>query len=241
ADYLAARAYRPKYHARLLASLRTVDAVVVYNSMLKDDLTGFHYRVKVIPSGVRVADYEDLPPPRGLASDRAVILMSGRAEDPLKGLDVLLEAGRRLREHRRDFEVRATHCDPAVSADWFTALGWSDHAEALRLYAAADMVVVPSLWAEPFGIVAVEAMAAGKPVCAGRIGGLRDIVRDGETGFLFEPGDATALARCIERLLDDAPLRERLGAEARRVARDYDWDRIIERHYLPLLEELVRA
>ena len=101
------------------------------------------------------------------------------------------------------------------------------------------MVVVPSVWEEPFGLVAVEAMATGLPVCASRIGGLADIVRHGETGFLFTPGDASELAGQLNTLLDDAALRYRLGEAGRRVAeKEYDWDGIIERRYLPFLREL---
>jgi len=240
ADYLAARAYQPEYHDQLTASLRSVNVIIVYNYALKNDLCGFHDQVAVIPSGVHMREFEALPSPAADGQTRKVILMSGRAEDPLKGLDTLLEAGRRLRGRRNDFEIRATHFDPSLSTEWVRALGWRDHASALRLYETADIVVAPSLWMEPFGIVAVEAMAAGRPVCASNIGGLRDIVRDGATGLLFTPGDAEALARCLEMLLDDPGLRARMGAEGRRTAAGYDWHTIIERHYLPLLENLCR-
>lgn len=239
-DYLAARAYQREYHVRLLASLRATDTVIVSNNSLKEDLVGFHSRVVVVPGGVRVKEFDVVPAPAGRERERKIILMSGRAEDPLKGLDVLLDAGRRLRARRQDFEIRATHFDGALSTDWFTTLGWRDHAEALRLYADADIVAVPSLWAEPFGLVAVEAMASGRPVCASRIGGLQDIVLDGVTGLLCDAGDTEALAHCLERLLDDPDLRARMGAEGRRVAADYDWRSIIERHYLPLLEAVYR-
>jgi glycosyltransferase involved in cell wall biosynthesis len=103
------------------------------------------------------------------------------------------------------------------------------------------VVVAPSLWQEPFGLVAVEAMAAGKPVIASRTGGLADIVRDGESGLLVPPGDAPALAAALERLLDDIALRRAMGARARQIAAaEYDWGVVVRRHYLPLLEDLVR-
>jgi glycosyltransferase involved in cell wall biosynthesis len=83
-------------------------------------------------------------------------------------------------------------------------------------------------------------MATGVPVCASRIGGLADIVRHGETGFLFTPGDAEELAAQLNTLLDDVALRYRLGQAGRRVAeREYDWDVIIEQRYLPFLKELI--
>jgi glycosyltransferase involved in cell wall biosynthesis len=82
------------------------------------------------------------------------------------------------------------------------------------LYRSADVFVLPSL-AETFGIAAVEASAAGLPVIASRIGGLQDIVRDGESGFLVEPGDVGALAAALSRLASDADLRARMGARGR--------------------------
>ncbi|HVS29198.1 MAG TPA: glycosyltransferase family 4 protein [Solirubrobacteraceae bacterium] len=94
--------------------------------------------------------------------------------------------------------------------------GWrADMAAGLHEF---DLLVVPSL-AEPFGTVAAEAAAAGVPVVASRVGGLREVVRDGVTGVLVDPGDVPALARAVGELLDDRSLRRRLGGEARRQAK----------------------
>ena len=95
------------------------------------------------------------------------------------------------------------------------------------------------MWEEPFGLVAVEAMAAGRPVCASRVGGLQEIVRHDETGFLFDRGDGAGLTKVLARLLDHPALRARCGAVGRQlVEREYDWHRVITRHYVPLIEEL---
>jgi glycosyltransferase involved in cell wall biosynthesis len=83
--------------------------------------------------------------------------------------------------------------------------------EALR---RSLFTVAPSIWPDPFPVVALEAAAAGKPVIASRIGGLQDSVIDGETGFLVPPGDRPALAEAMRRLIDDAKMRERMGAAA---------------------------
>lgn len=87
------------------------------------------------------------------------------------------------------------------------------------LYEMADVALVPSLQ-EPFGNVAVEAMALGLPVIASRVGGLEEIVTDGRTGLLVEPGDVEDLARAITRLLDDAEFGAVLGATARSTVRE---------------------
>ncbi|HOQ89417.1 MAG TPA: glycosyltransferase, partial [Candidatus Hydrogenedentes bacterium] len=93
---------------------------------------------------------------------------------------------------------------------------------------------------EPFGLVAVEAMAAGKPVVASRSGGLADIIVDGETGLLVPPGDPRCLAEAIARLLSDPNIRNSMGIAGRqRVEEHYDWHAVIRRHYIPLLTGLV--
>jgi glycosyltransferase involved in cell wall biosynthesis len=95
-----------------------------------------------------------------------------------------------------------------------TALGPLPHPLAMEAVARCLLAVVPSVWPEPFGLVALEAAAAGKAVVAADTGGLRDIVLDGETGLLVRPGDGAALQHALERLLGDAPLRERMGEAA---------------------------
>ncbi len=78
-------------------------------------------------------------------------------------------------------------------------------------YKSADVVVIPSRLPEPFGIVAIEAMAFGKPIIASGHGGLVEIVDDGKTGLLFEPGNCSALAVAIKKLLDDPALLASFG------------------------------
>lgn len=92
-----------------------------------------------------------------------------------------------------------------------------------RAYAA----VVPSRWAEPFGIVAIEAMAAGALVIAADVGGLGGVVRPEVTGLLVPPDDAGALAQAMIRLDIDFALRTRLGARAAAEAEQYSADRIV--------------
>ena len=80
------------------------------------------------------------------------------------------------------------------------------------VYAAGDVTVFPVTWAEPFGLVPLEAMAVGRPVIATGQGGSGDYLRDGENALVFAPGDAEALAACVGRLAGDAALRDRLRA-----------------------------
>lgn len=83
-----------------------------------------------------------------------------------------------------------------------------------QFWNSVDIAAVPSL-SEAFGLVALEALACGVPVIASAVGGLREIVTDGQCGLLVPPGDAAALARALRTLLTDEPLRARLSASAR--------------------------
>lgn len=236
-DYLIAKAYTKEYHAAARQALEVMTHIVVSNEELKQELGVFQDKTIVIPGGIDT----DIPF-CATEPDRPVktIFVSGRMDDPAKGLQVVLGASALLQQKRSDFRVVATHFDQRLSEGNFVATGWLSHEEALEQMANADICVVPSLWREPFGLVAVEAMMAGKPVCASDTGGLRDIVVQGETGYLFPPGDSAALAGFLEALLDNPELRLSLGNTGRDSALSrFTWEQIIESHYLPLLEQIM--
>jgi glycosyltransferase involved in cell wall biosynthesis len=98
------------------------------------------------------------------------------------------------------------------------ALGFVPHDLLLGLYQRAAVVACPS-HREGYGVVCAEAMAHARPVVASAVGGLLDLVIDGETGLLVPPGDVAALRGALERLLADADLRRRLGSAAREAVR----------------------
>lgn len=110
----------------------------------------------------------------------------------------------------------------------YTTGAWP-HRLAIEALRRSLFTVAPSLWPEPFGIVALEAAAAGKAVVASDIGGLRDIVVNGETGLLVGPDDRPALAAAMQRLIDEPELRERLGAAARERAAGFSPAAIVPR------------
>ncbi len=95
------------------------------------------------------------------------------------------------------------------------ALGRIPHAAVMAAWRRCTIALAPSVWAEPFGIVAIEAMLAGKPLVASNTGGLSDIVVDGETGLLVPPGNVEALAEGMRRLLEEPALRARWGRRPR--------------------------
>jgi glycosyltransferase involved in cell wall biosynthesis len=109
------------------------------------------------------------------------------------------------------------------------ALGFVPHHELAPLYERAAVVAVPS-HREGFGVACAEAMAHGRPVVASAVGGLLDLVVDGETGLLVPPRDVAALRAALERLLGDANLRRRLGDAGReRVREHFSWAPVTDR------------
>jgi glycogen(starch) synthase len=107
-------------------------------------------------------------------------------------------------------------------------LGWVDDERLPGLYRAADVCVVPSLY-EPFGIVALESMAAGCPCIVSDTGGLREIVPAGElAGLRVAPDDVPALRDALTRLLAEPELRARLAAGARAHVARFDWPRVAQ-------------
>ncbi|MDY6838682.1 MAG: glycosyltransferase family 4 protein [Thermodesulfobacteriota bacterium] len=120
-------------------------------------------------------------------------------------------------------QVRQLKLETAISF-----LGKLPRKDLVRHYHAAKMLINPSL-SESFGMTLVEAMAASTPVIATRIGGMTDIVVDGETGYLTDPGDASPLAEAIIHLLSHAELRTSMGKAARqRAIETFSWEQRAE-------------
>jgi len=161
-------------------------------------------RIEVIPSGV------DLPAEVGEEAEPPGALYAGRLSEE-KGIRELAEAA-------RDLPLVVAGDGPLRSL-LPQALGFVPHDELGRLYERAAVVACPSR-REGFGVACAEAMAYGRPVVASAVGGLLDLVADGETGLLVPPRDARALRAALERLLADRELRRRLGEAGRRRAEE---------------------
>jgi glycosyltransferase involved in cell wall biosynthesis len=235
-EFIASLAFLPGYHKRVLSAVQRCDAIVVYNTMTRDLFLPYNSSVYVVPGGVDPERFPYTEPPRRSSHDTKYILMTGRIGDERKGIRVVHRAAEILRKERNDFKVWITHDDVTANNGVIEAVGWHSHDKLAQLYSRADICVVPSLWAEPFGMVAVEAMASGRPVVASKIGGLADSVVDGETGYLVPPGDAAALADKLRVLLDDPQLRAEMGRRGRaRVEESFSWPRIVQKHYPPIL------
>jgi glycosyltransferase involved in cell wall biosynthesis len=228
----------PEYDVRLKRAFADAEAVLVLNPAIEMLLAPFCRDVRVVTWGM---DPERFPWPWPEDQERQPgapkrLFMAGAINEAIKGFDVLHEACALLWSRRQDFELVATG-EPAGEVDPFTRfVGWLSQDELPRELRASDIVVMPTIAQEGLARSTVEAMGVGRPVVGSRIGGLPYTVAEGETGFLCEPGNAPELVEKIERLLDDAPLRERMGlAGRRRFEEEFTWDAVIERGYRPLL------
>lgn len=229
-EYVATRAWLPEFHAEFLEAMRSLHGIIVTNRQMADQVSGLCGRIHVIPNGVDAERFAPSTPKKG--NEAPIIFSPGRMEDPVKGMQVLLDAAVLLADRGRRFEVHATLPEGYGGPPWLKAVGKVAHEDMPRIYQQADICVVPSVWDEPFGIVALEAMATGLPVCATRAGGLQDIVVHEETGLLFERGNPAALANALARLIDDPLLRNSMGTAGRaRVLDRYCWETVVERYY----------
>ena len=201
-------------------------------------------RVTVIPNGI---DPRDLRPVGDLQALRAefaapherLVVLVGRLVYE-KGFQLALDALPGVIERAGDvrFLVAGSGTHEARLKEQAQRLGLLEHGAFLgwigddalhSLYRIADLCVVPSLY-EPFGLVALEAMASGCPCIVADTGGLREVVPAGErVGLRFNGGDAAHLGVMIERLLTDEPLRERLVAEASEHVLRFDWSDVARR------------
>ncbi len=213
-------------------------------------------RITVIPNGIDPLDLQpvdDLPTLRAnfAKPDERLVLLVGRLVYE-KGFQLALEALVPIIEGSdppvrflvagsgtHEAELKAQVHDLGLD-DHGTFLGWIGDDVLHSLYRIADLCVIPSLY-EPFGLVALEAMASGCPCIVADTGGLREVVPPGErVGLRFNGGDPEHLGVMIDRLLTDEQLRDRLVAEAQEHVLQFDWQDI-GKQTADLYAELHRA
>lgn len=181
-------------------------------------------KVCVVYNGVDV-EYWKPAVPIAQSAGRALVLVAGRFV-PEKGHDTIVLAAPIVLRQCPDARFlllgadqgRYTHrlrrlVDQIGIAAAVEIRSWQD--DPRLVFQGADVIALPSRWDEPFGRVLIEAASVGKPVVATRVGGVPEVVIDGETGLLVPPDNPAALAHALIRLLDDSCLRSRLGTAAR--------------------------
>lgn len=246
-----------------VGSRRVLDdaAAILCVGQREQELTQERYpnkRVLYFPNGVSPERYAHgdraaFRKKHRIPADAFVVVMVGRL-DPQKNQAMAIEAVRQLRKkhpnlyllmigHVTDqnyrtelqFQIDRSACPGRMAL--IPGLDPSTNA-LVDAYHAADLFVLPSNH-EPFGIVILEAWAAGLPVIATRVGGIRSLVNDGVDGLLVESGDSEALANSISQLATDQPLRRQLAeAGKKKAVKQYSWDRITDQ-LISVYEEVI--
>jgi len=202
-----------------------------------------------IPNGVAVAHYAAAEPLPGYPRPGGTVGFVGRYDEPRKGMTVLLTALAMLAPRRPDLRLLvAGRGDaeelldgvPPALAGRVDLLGQVSEAVKARMLRSVDVYCAPNLGGESFGIILLEAMAAGAPIAASDLDAFRRVLDDGRAGALFPTGAAAALARVLAELLDDPPRRAALAAVGRVVVAPYDWP-VVARQVLDVYETVMAA
>lgn len=201
---------------------------------------------RVIPGGVDVSKFKydeslkkSINEKYGLKGKK-VVLFSGKLT-PYKGVKYLVKAAKKIHgevlilgdgPERQNLENLARELG-VTNVHFLGYVGDTGQKLFVNFYSRADVVVVPSVWDEPLGLVVLEAMACSTPVVTTRKGGIPLAVKDGVNGYFVRPRNATEIAEKVNKILDNEKLMLRLGENARRITEEiFSWPRISHRFEL---------
>jgi phosphatidylinositol alpha-mannosyltransferase len=196
----------------------------------------------IIPNGIDVARFSDpsLAPIERFNDGKPNILFVGRLEKR-KGFRHLLAAFAHIKKAVPAVRLIVAGAYEKADKEAFVIyarrhrlrdvrfVGFVSEEDLPRYYRTCDVFCAPSIGFESFGLVLLEAMAAGRPIVASDIAGYRAVVRNGEEGLLVPPGDEGALAIALISLLRDSALRQRMGERGQARASAYSWDKVAQR------------
>lgn len=257
------RYFPPRNTLIRYAFKRYVDVLVTPSRALAEALRANGVRaprMEVVPNGIDLERWGATPDPAAVAAFRRehglegckVVLFGGRVSRD-KGGEVLLHALQKVVERVTNVRLLVLGRPEGYAAQMVrmaesSGLGGRVHltgwlsGEALQTaYHAADLCAVPSIYLEPFGLMALEAMAAGLPVVGTCFGGTPEIVRDGETGYVVNPHDREQMAERMARLLEDETLACQMGEAGRvRAQEHFSLSSMVQRT-LALYEEMAHS
>jgi glycosyltransferase involved in cell wall biosynthesis len=234
----------PRPHQRALTRIATrrVDAVIAVSESQVEPLRALGYRnITVVSNGVFASDVADVAPSPEFENDGfAALCVAGLR--PEKRVDVFIDAVRAARSENT--AIRGYVAGEGREHERLAALAGDSGVELLgvrtdarELMRAAGAVCLTSE-AEALPMSVLEAMALGRPVVATRVGGTSEAVRDGETGFLVEPGDVDGVARALVSLAADPDCAAAMGAAGRRRQREHFSGEAMVDGYLAALEKI---
>jgi glycosyltransferase involved in cell wall biosynthesis len=245
-----------QFYDRYVSSIvrNRADAIIAPSASIKEYLLDYgvnEEKVHWIPSGVDIEAFSPNPSSMlreklGLG-DEKIILSIARLH-PLKGLHSLVQAygavARNFSQTRlvilgkgpQEKELRDLAKQLNIEKNVSFLTEHVPHEKISQLYNSADIFAFPSI-VEPFGMANLEAMACGVPPIASNTGGMRDMLLQGKTGFLFTPGDVKGIEIALMAMLGDERKRGEMGTESRKRALEYDWRKIARQ----ILEKYVEA
>lgn len=204
--------------------------------------------VSVVHNGIALEAFDGHRPLLPKAEHEPLRVVCVASLIPEKGVEDLIRAAALLNQEGTSLEVTVVGDGPMLPLLQDTALELGVgtivrflglRTDVPQLLAQSHVAVVPSRWDEAFGFAVTEAMAAGLPVVASNVGGIPEIVVDGQTGFLIPPASPAEIARCLRELGRDPEVARRLGANGRRrVEREFRVETTCELHLEHYLAEL---
>ena len=251
-DHLSIRLFRPFYRR----ALAKADRVICVSDYIRRQAVAvfpeYTDRFSVVlnatdPDVFKPYDDEAIRQLQGVIKierNRKYLLYVGRLM-PIKGVHILIEAFNEI--HRRMPDVRLIITGPSFFGgtaktayeqelvslaelvnDAVIFTGFLPHEKLKYLYSAAYIVVFPSVWPEPFGLVMLEAMASGACLVASAVGGIPEVVENGINGVLVKPADAGALAHAVCNTLSEPELMRRMEITARqKIVANHTWERLV--------------
>jgi len=180
----------------------------------------------------RFENAKDIRDDLGINKDKIIISFIGQIRK-IKGVDLFIELGKKIGGKNCVFLIVGACRDPEKMGDTYTkeslnkAIGNAAHIKYIgyhsdveNLYKISDIIIMPSSWDEPFGLINIEAGAASKPIVATRVGGIPEIITHGENGFLVDRDDIESLVFYTNKLIEDKYLRLAMGKRARQIVEE---------------------
>jgi glycosyltransferase involved in cell wall biosynthesis len=215
------------FRRRAISALKGAKSIIVYNQRFADVYSRYNPDTRVISGGV---DCDEFYPAKERQDNPFRIFLSARLVNPLKGFDFFKNAMELIKDKIPDWQIVYTDSEEAGSN--YIPLGWIPYPRMPYIYRKSSMAAFVPVWDEPFGLVALEAMASGIPIVVSDVGVLKNIVRDGLDGYVVKPQDTLSLAEKVSILANDNRLAKAMGEKGRaRAEEEYSWDKIVGKYY----------